>query len=69
MPSDEEIMIEKMKEWNDSHSGPAPLCEPPERREVKPRHAILPSIWKIEGSERLDEDKKEETWRDRPPML
>lgn len=54
MTEDEKIQIERMKEWNDTWCGPAPLCKPQDR--------------KIEGSERPSE-KKEETWRDRPPLL
>jgi hypothetical protein len=66
MPSDEEILVERMKEWNDSYSWncPAPMHQP-----VEPvKTAVLPSIWKIQGSEVPDEPKTE-TWRDRAPLL
>lgn len=69
MTDDEKIQIERMREWNDSWGGPAPLCDPSERKEERSKHAVLPSIWKIEGSERPVEGNKKETWRDRPPML
>lgn len=65
MPSDEEILIERMKEWIDWQGGPAPLCEPPERRQ---KHAVLTSIWNVDESERPGKSDTE-TWRDRPPML
>lgn len=68
MPSDEELLIERMKEWNDTWGGPAPLCEPPERKSEPQKHVVLPSIWKVEGSERPSKEGTE-TWRDRPPML
>lgn len=70
MPSDEEILIERMREWNDYWSGPAPMNPP-----VEPvKTAVLPSIWKIQGSEVPDESAatyppKQETWRDRKPLL
>lgn len=75
MPSDEEILIERMKEWHDRDSCPHPVH--PMHRPVGAVPAgspiAPPSLMKSYGKQPSDaapppEEPKVETWRTRKPL-
>jgi len=64
MPSDEEILVERMKEWNDSH-----CCSHPMHQSVAPPALMRPYGKQSSDAASPPEVPKVETWRDRPSLI
>ncbi len=64
MPSDEEILIARMREWHDRDSCPHPMHQP-----IAPPALMRPYGKQPSDAQPPKTEPKIETWRDRPPLI